>query len=120
MSFAVKHQLDLHGDTLRPGDVVMSNHPSAGGSHLPDITLITPVFDVDGKTIIFFVASRGHHVRLSLGARAQTRPLHLGALTVVLHLRVRLRRPTSEASSRAPCRRPCVLPLRNAFANCRS
>lgn len=45
---------------LQPGDVLASNHPQlAGGSHLPDITVITPVFS-EGK-IQFFVASRGHH-----------------------------------------------------------
>lgn len=45
---------------LIEGDVLVSNHPQlAGGSHLPDITVITPVFD-EGK-IVFFVASRGHH-----------------------------------------------------------
>jgi 5-oxoprolinase (ATP-hydrolysing) len=58
-AFTVQWQLDLHGDSLRPGDVLMTNHPSAGNSHLPDITLITPVFE--GDKIIFFVASRGHH-----------------------------------------------------------
>jgi hypothetical protein len=42
------------------GDVLLSNHPQlAGGSHLPDITVITPVFS--GGRIVFFVASRGHH-----------------------------------------------------------
>ena len=44
---------------LKPGDVLVSNHPAAGGSHLPDITVITPVFR-EGQ-IIFWVASRGHH-----------------------------------------------------------
>ncbi|GFH16551.1 uncharacterized protein HaLaN_12988, partial [Haematococcus lacustris] len=45
---------------LQPGDVLASNHPQlAGGSHLPDITVITPVFQ-EGR-IVFFVASRGHH-----------------------------------------------------------
>jgi len=39
--------------------VIVSNHPSAGGSHLPDITVITPVYD-QGKPV-FYVASRGHH-----------------------------------------------------------
>lgn len=58
MSFAVKHQLRLHGDSLKPGDVLMTNHPSAGGSHLPDITIVTPIFDEQGEEIIFFVASR--------------------------------------------------------------
>lgn len=36
----------------------MTNHPSAGGSHLPDITIVTPIFDEQGEEIIFFVASR--------------------------------------------------------------
>ena len=45
---------------LREGEVLVSNHPQlAGGSHLPDITVITPVFD-NGR-IVFCVASRGHH-----------------------------------------------------------
>lgn len=48
------------GEGLREGDVLVSNHPQlAGGSHLPDITVVTPVFD--GGRIVFFVASRGHH-----------------------------------------------------------
>ncbi len=48
------------GEGLNPGDVLASNHPQlAGGSHLPDITVITPVFS-EGE-IVFFVASRGHH-----------------------------------------------------------
>lgn len=46
--------------TLQEGDVLLSNHPQlAGGSHLPDITVITPVFN--NGDIVFFVASRGHH-----------------------------------------------------------
>ena len=45
---------------IQEGDVLVSNNPQqAGGSHLPDITVITPVFS-QGK-IVFFVASRGHH-----------------------------------------------------------
>jgi len=58
MSEAVKEQI-RRANNLQPGDVLVSNHPAAGGSHLPDITVITPVFK-DGK-IIFWVASRGHH-----------------------------------------------------------
>ncbi|KAG6890037.1 hypothetical protein C0995_012494 [Termitomyces sp. Mi166 len=61
MSFAVKYQMRLHGKTLKEGDVLMTNSPYAGGSHLPDITIITPVFDSNTKEIIFFTASRGHH-----------------------------------------------------------
>jgi N-methylhydantoinase B len=40
--------------------VYLSNNPYNGGTHLPDVTAITPVFDEDGKQIIFYVASRGH------------------------------------------------------------
>ncbi|GAA6000635.1 hypothetical protein JCM10207_004586 [Rhodosporidiobolus poonsookiae] len=58
MSFAVRYQINLLKDDLHEGDVILTNHPVAGGSHLPDITCITPVFK-DGK-IIFFTASRGH------------------------------------------------------------
>ncbi len=62
MSEAVKEQIRRVKD-LRPGDVLVSNHPAAGGSHLPDITVMTPVFqkNTDRDTIIFWVASRGHH-----------------------------------------------------------
>jgi 5-oxoprolinase (ATP-hydrolysing) len=61
MQDAVRFQLAHWGaENLRDGDVLVSNHPQlAGGSHLPDITVITPVFS-DGN-IVFFVASRGHH-----------------------------------------------------------
>ncbi|KAI0002477.1 cytoplasmic protein [Russula compacta] len=61
MSFAVKYQMKLYGDDLKEGDVLMTNSPHAGGSHLPDITIISPVFHPESKEIIFFTASRGHH-----------------------------------------------------------
>ena len=59
MSEAVKEQIRRRKGDLKPGDVLVSNHPAAGGSHLPDITVITPVFRQG--TIIFWVAARGHH-----------------------------------------------------------
>jgi 5-oxoprolinase (ATP-hydrolysing) len=46
---------------MKPGDVYALNAPYNGGTHLPDITVVTPVFDEAGKEILFFVASRGHH-----------------------------------------------------------
>ncbi|KAG7747215.1 hypothetical protein KL911_002988 [Ogataea haglerorum] len=61
MAYAVKWQIDYWGKNILPGDVIISNSPIAGGTHLPDITLITPVFDDDGSRIIFWTASRGHH-----------------------------------------------------------
>jgi 5-oxoprolinase (ATP-hydrolysing) len=47
--------------TIGPGDVYVLNAPYNGGTHLPDVTVITPVFDEAGRTILFYVASRGHH-----------------------------------------------------------
>ncbi|KAF2141015.1 uncharacterized protein K452DRAFT_319288 [Aplosporella prunicola CBS 121167] len=61
MSYAVKYQHELLNGKMIPGDVLVSNHPEAGGAHLPDITVITPVFESSGKDIAFYVASRGHH-----------------------------------------------------------
>jgi N-methylhydantoinase B/oxoprolinase/acetone carboxylase alpha subunit len=43
MQEAVRYQVKLLGDDWKEGEVVVSNHPAAGGSHLPDITVITPV-----------------------------------------------------------------------------
>ncbi|KAI0432561.1 5-oxoprolinase [Xylaria sp. FL1042] len=59
MQFCVKHMHELWKGKLEEGDVLVSNHPSQGGTHLPDITVMTPVFD-EGD-IVFYVASRGHH-----------------------------------------------------------
>ena len=73
MSFAVKYQHELHRGKLRPGDVIVTNHPETGGTHLPDITVITPVFDDDGKTICFYTASRGHHLDIG-GYRGNSMP----------------------------------------------
>ena len=46
---------------IKPGDVYVINAPYNGGTHLPDITVCTPVFDDKKKSILFWVASRGHH-----------------------------------------------------------
>ncbi|XP_045540386.1 5-oxoprolinase [Papilio machaon] len=61
MQETVQYQMKVRGDSLKPGDVLLANHPKAGGSHLPDLTVITPVFHKSEKRPIFFVASRGHH-----------------------------------------------------------
>src|SRR5690348_605196 len=49
---------------MRPGDVYMLNDPYHGGTHLPDVTVVTPVFDDAGTRILFYVASRGHHAEI--------------------------------------------------------
>ena len=64
MGESIKAVIDTHGDTMRPGDSFMLNNPYAGGTHLPDITVVTPVFDRDGARLRFFVASRGHHAEI--------------------------------------------------------
>ena len=46
---------------MRPGDVYVLNAPYNGGTHLPDVTVITPVFDDANERILFYVGSRGHH-----------------------------------------------------------
>ena len=53
----------IHGrhGRMKPGDVYVMNAPYNGGTHLPDITVITPVFDEANRQILFYVASRGHH-----------------------------------------------------------
>jgi 5-oxoprolinase (ATP-hydrolysing) len=61
MSESVRVVLRRRGATLRPGDAVALNNPFNGGTHLPDITVITPMFDDAGTTLRGFVASRGHH-----------------------------------------------------------
>ncbi|KAI0144513.1 Hydantoinase B/oxoprolinase-domain-containing protein [Xylariaceae sp. FL1272] len=61
MEQAVIYQHNKLKAELRPGDVIVANHPTSGGTHLPDITCITPVFDASGRDIIFYTASRGHH-----------------------------------------------------------
>uniref|UniRef100_A0A7N5JHP5 5-oxoprolinase, ATP-hydrolysing n=1 Tax=Ailuropoda melanoleuca TaxID=9646 RepID=A0A7N5JHP5_AILME len=61
MQETVQFQIQQLGADLRPGDVLLSNHPSAGGSHLPDLTVITPVFWPGQTRPVFYVASRGHH-----------------------------------------------------------
>src|SRR5213592_4661121 len=46
---------------MKAGDVYVLNAPYNGGTHLPDVTVITPVFDDPGREILFYVGSRGHH-----------------------------------------------------------
>ena len=61
MSESVRVILRQNAGKIRPGDVYMMNNPFNGGTHLPDVTVITPVFDDAGTRIIYTVASRGHH-----------------------------------------------------------
>ncbi|MFY7804081.1 MAG: hydantoinase B/oxoprolinase family protein [Limnoraphis robusta] len=60
MSESVNSLIKAKQESLKPGDVYMQNNPYDGGTHLPDVTVITPVFAVDSNQILFYVASRGH------------------------------------------------------------
>jgi len=61
MSESVRTVARLNEGRMKPGDAFMLNAPFNGGTHLPDVTVITPVFDEAGREILFFVGSRGHH-----------------------------------------------------------
>ncbi|MFA5354250.1 MAG: hydantoinase/oxoprolinase family protein, partial [Thermodesulfovibrionales bacterium] len=60
MSDTVRAIVEEKGDSLKPGDIYLSNNPYRGGSHLPDMTVVCPVFTEAGR-LIFFTAARGHH-----------------------------------------------------------
>ncbi|MGB7782625.1 MAG: hydantoinase B/oxoprolinase family protein, partial [Pseudolabrys sp.] len=61
MDRAVETIIRENRGRIHPGDVYAINAPYNGGTHLPDITVCTPVFDDKKKAILFWVASRGHH-----------------------------------------------------------
>ncbi len=61
MGESVRTITEHRAGTMRPGDVFVLNAPYNGGTHLPDVTVIAPVFDEAGEQIWFYVASRGHH-----------------------------------------------------------
>ncbi|GGN71666.1 5-oxoprolinase [Streptomyces albiflavescens] len=73
MGTSVKEVIRRRGASMRPGDTYAVNDPYHGGTHLPDVTVITPVFDskstegtegTEGERILFYVASRGHHAEI--------------------------------------------------------
>jgi 5-oxoprolinase (ATP-hydrolysing) len=61
MGESIKTVIRENAQTMQPGDVFMLNDPYHGGTHLPDVTVITPVFDENDATVLFYVGSRGHH-----------------------------------------------------------
>jgi 5-oxoprolinase (ATP-hydrolysing) len=74
MGESVRTVLRWRGGTLKPGDVVALNNPFNGGTHLPDVTVITPVFDEAGAEVLFFVGSRGHHADIGGTTPGSTPP----------------------------------------------
>ena len=61
MGDSVRTVITTFGKTFKLGDVYALNAPYNGGTHLPDVTVVTPIFNDSGSEILFFVASRGHH-----------------------------------------------------------
>jgi 5-oxoprolinase (ATP-hydrolysing) len=61
MGESIKTVIRENAATMQRGDVYMLNDPYHGGTHLPDVTVITPVFDAAGTKVLFYVGSRGHH-----------------------------------------------------------
>ncbi|MPZ65840.1 MAG: 5-oxoprolinase [Pseudonocardiaceae bacterium] len=64
MGTSVKEVIRRRAGGMKRGEVYAVNDPYHGGTHLPDITVITPVFDAAGESILFHVASRGHHAEI--------------------------------------------------------
>jgi 5-oxoprolinase (ATP-hydrolysing) len=74
MDKSVESILTRNAD-IHPGDVFAINAPYSGGTHLPDITVCTPVFDDDGRKVLFWIASRGHHADIGGIAPGSMSPL---------------------------------------------
>ncbi|MDP7436825.1 MAG: hydantoinase B/oxoprolinase family protein, partial [Candidatus Marinimicrobia bacterium] len=75
MSDSIKTIIRENYKTMKPGDAYLMNAPYNGGTHLPDITLIKPVFDISGEKVVFYVASRGHHADIG-GITPGSAPAH--------------------------------------------
>eukprot|EP00794_Sanderia_malayensis_P019028 gene19028-20941_t len=79
MQETVRYQITKAAENIKEGNVILSNHPSAGGSHLPDLTVITPVFYKGREKPVFYVASRGHHADIG-GSTPGSMPPHSKSL----------------------------------------
>ncbi|WP_370283776.1 hydantoinase B/oxoprolinase family protein [Pseudooceanicola sp.] len=116
MSDSVRTVARLNAGSIRPGDAYMLNNPFNGGTHLPDVTVITPVFDRAGEEILFWVGSRGHHAdiggRTPGSAPPDSRHIDEEGVVIDNFLLVRdgklLEQETRDllGSGRYPCRNP--------------
>lgn len=75
MDRSVETIIRLNSGDIHPGDVFALNAPYNGGTHLPDITVVTPVFDDAQENILFWAASRGHHADIGGTAPGSMTPL---------------------------------------------
>jgi 5-oxoprolinase (ATP-hydrolysing) len=64
MGTSIKEVIRRNAGTMQPGHIYAINDPYHGGTHLPDVTVVTPVYDDEGRDLLFFVASRGHHAEI--------------------------------------------------------
>jgi 5-oxoprolinase (ATP-hydrolysing) len=64
MGATVTEVIRRNAATMRPGHVYAVNDPYHGGTHLPDVTVVTPVYDEGRQEVLFYVASRGHHAEI--------------------------------------------------------
>ena len=74
MGASVREVIRRNRKAMRPGDSFMLNNPYAGGTHLPDVTVVSPVFDDAGARILFYVGSRGHHADIGGSAPGSAPP----------------------------------------------
>jgi len=116
MSESVRYLIEIHGNDFRVGDAFMLNDPYHGGTHLPDVTVISPVFIPGTDQPEFYVASRGHHADIggispgSMPARS-TRLEQEGVLFTDFHLLSESRFSTEDllhqlSSATFPARNP--------------
>lgn len=75
MSESIKTVISAHRDRMHKGDAYVLNAPYNGGTHLPDVTIIRPVFDESASRVIFYVAARGHHADIG-GITPGSMPAH--------------------------------------------
>ena len=118
MGATVREVVERNAGRMRPGDVYAVNDPYHGGTHLPDVTVVTPVYDSEGREVLFHVASRGHHAEiggLTPGSMpAFSRDVHEEGVLFDNHLLVREGRFLEEetrallAGARYPSRAPEV------------
>jgi len=64
MGTSIKEVIRRNAGRMKPGDVYAINDPYHGGTHLPDVTVVTPVYDDAGRHVLFFVGARGHHAEI--------------------------------------------------------
>jgi 5-oxoprolinase (ATP-hydrolysing) len=74
MGESVRAVLKSRRGKLKPGDMIALNNPFNGGTHLPDVTVIAPVFDASGEELRFFVGNRGHHADIGGTTPGSTPP----------------------------------------------